>query len=56
VDLVSDVNEFIARGKVFWGGGFAGVEQGEVALEQSKVSLETSKNPPEVNVEKNAIV
>jgi len=56
VDLVSDVNEFIARGKVFWGGGFAGVEQGEVALEQSKVSLETSKNPPEVTVEKNTIV
>ena len=47
VDLVSDVNEYIARGEAFWGSAFAGKEQGTLAVEQSKVALETAKNPPE---------
>lgn len=46
VDLVSDVNEYIARGKSFWGSAFAGVEQAQIAVDSSKVALETAKNPP----------
>ena len=46
VDLVSDVNEFISRGEAFWGSGFAGLEQSEIAVETSKVALDTAKNPP----------
>lgn len=47
VDLVSDVNEYISRGKTFWGESFAGLEQSNVAVESSKVALENVKNPPE---------
>ena len=46
VDLVSDVNEYIDRGKLFWGSAFAGLEQATVAVDSSKVALETAKNPP----------
>lgn len=53
VDLVSDVNEFVARGEAFWGDAFAGklesenkAEQSNISLEQSNVNLETAKNPP----------
>lgn len=53
VDLVSDVNEFMARGELFWGDSFAGKVQAEIAVETSKVSLETAKNPTkEITVEK----
>lgn len=47
VDLVSDVNEYIDRGKAFWGSAFAGLEQANVSVESSKVALDTAKNPPE---------
>lgn len=47
VDLVSDVNEYVSRGKVFWGDSFAGLVQSNVGVETSKVALETAKNPPE---------
>lgn len=47
VDLVSDVNEYIDRGKAFWGSAFAGLEQANVAVESSKAMLENTKNPPE---------
>ena len=47
VDLVSDVNEYIARGQAFWGDGFAGVKESQNKAEMSDVSLETAKNPPE---------
>lgn len=47
VDLVSDVNEFIARGQQFWGDAFAGLVDSNIKTEQSKVALETAKNPPD---------
>jgi SPP1 family phage portal protein len=47
VDLVSDVNEYIARGEVFWGDGFAGQIENNNRVEMSNVQLETAKNPPE---------
>ena len=46
VDLVSDVNEYIARGETFWGASFAGRDQGNIAVEQSKATLDQTKNPP----------
>lgn len=46
VDLVSDVNEYISRGKTFWGDAFAGLEQAVTSVEQSKIMLKTAKNPP----------
>lgn len=45
VDLVSDVNEYISRGKSFWGASFAGLEQANMAVEQGKANLENAKNP-----------
>lgn len=47
VDLVSDVNEYIARGETFWGDGFAGQVENSNRVEMSNVSLENAKNPPE---------
>lgn len=47
VDLVSDVNEYVTRGKAFWGDSFAGLEQSNIGVETAKVGLETAKNPPE---------
>lgn len=47
VDLVSDVNEYITRGKSFWGSSFAGLEEANTNTEMSKVNLETAKNPKE---------
>lgn len=47
VDLVSDVNEYVSRGKSFWGASFAGLEQANNAVEMSAVAVETAKNPPE---------
>ena len=47
VDLVSDVNEYMARGEAFWGESFAGKVQSDVAVESSKAALENIKNPPE---------
>lgn len=35
VDLVSDVNEYIARGETFWGSSFAGRDQGNIAVEET---------------------
>lgn len=54
VDLVSDVNEYISRGQVFWGASFAGLEQANMAVEMSEVALETAKNPPEDGAEPQA--
>lgn len=51
VDLVSDVNEYIARGETFWGTSFANKEQSELSVEHSKVSLEGAKNPPAEDAE-----
>ena len=45
VDLVSDVNEYMARGQSFWGSAFAGLEQATMVVEQGKVNLENAKNP-----------
>ncbi len=45
VDLVSDVNEYISRGEIFWGESFAGLVQDNVGVETSKAALETAKNP-----------
>jgi len=55
VDIVSDVNEYISRGKAFWGTAFAGLEQATVAVDSSKVALETAKNPPEPVVQKEVV-
>jgi len=46
VDLVSDVNEYIERGRVFWGASFAGLEQANIAVESAKVAMDVMKNPP----------
>lgn len=46
VDLVSDVNEYVDRGRTFWGSAFAGLEQATVAVDQSKIALEPVKNLP----------
>lgn len=50
VDLVSDVNEYVSRGKAFWGASFAGLTEANNRAEQSNVALENAKNPPEPTV------
>lgn len=52
VDLVSDVNEYMARGQAFWGESFAGLKEAVNGAEMSDVTLETAKNPPEPVVTK----
>lgn len=47
VDLVSDVNEYISRGKSFWGDAFAGLIQATNSAEMSGVQLDNAKNPPD---------
>lgn len=47
VDLVSDVNEYISRGKTFWGDSFAGLVEHNNKTELSSVAVENAKNPPE---------
>lgn len=47
VDLVSDVNEYISRGKTFWGDAFAGLIQATNSAEMSGVQLDNAKNPPD---------
>ena len=46
VDLVSDVNEYISRGQLFWGDGFAGQLEASNKAETSVVALDNLKNPP----------
>jgi SPP1 family phage portal protein len=51
VDLVSDVNEFLARGESFWGDAFAGKTESVNKVEQSNIAVENAKNPPEPNTD-----
>lgn len=46
VDLVSDVNEYIARGEKFWGELFAGKTQLQTGLDHSKQTLVNAKENP----------